>query len=128
MKWYKYFCKALSECGNSKLRRLRLIVPALFSNSKPSLPKNSPSRTQRIIHLPVHPPTSLSNHSGAPPRKKKNTKLEITGNYPLTACQPQTPWRKTYLPLPCSDSLLKRFQSDPMTQSWFLLIHNSGFK
>ncbi|MED6256109.1 hypothetical protein ATANTOWER_020074, partial [Ataeniobius toweri] len=63
----------------NKLRRLRLMVPALFSNSKPSLSKNSPSLTQRSIHLPVHPPTSSSSHSGASLQKKGEHKLEISG-------------------------------------------------
>ncbi|MED6256058.1 hypothetical protein ATANTOWER_019029 [Ataeniobius toweri] len=74
------------------------MVPALFSNSKPSLLKNSPSLTQRSIHLPVHPPTSPSSHSGASSQKKGQHQLEITGTNPLTACQPQTLWRRTYSP------------------------------
>ncbi|MEQ2211956.1 hypothetical protein XENOCAPTIV_021805 [Xenoophorus captivus] len=104
------------------------MVPALFSNSKPSLLKNSPSLTQRTIHLPVHSPTSSSSHSGASPQKKGEHKLEIIGTYPLTACQSHTPWRRTYSPLSSSKYPLKLFQSDPLTQSWFLFIHDSGFK
>ncbi|MEQ2278462.1 hypothetical protein XENORESO_018899 [Xenotaenia resolanae] len=103
------------------------MVPALFSNSKPSLSKNSPSLTQRSIHLPVHSPTSSSSHSGASPQKKGEHKLEIIGTYPPTACQPQTPWRRTYSPS-SSKYPLKLFQSNPLTQSWFLFIHHSGFK
>ncbi|MED6235143.1 hypothetical protein ATANTOWER_017328 [Ataeniobius toweri] len=74
------------------------MVPALFSNSNPSLSKNLPSLTQRSIHLPVHPPTSSSSHSGASPQKKGEHKLEIIGTSLLTACQSQTPWRRTYSP------------------------------
>ncbi|MEQ2298206.1 hypothetical protein AMECASPLE_002799 [Ameca splendens] len=74
------------------------MVPALFSNSKPSLSTNSPSLTQRSFHLPVHPPTSPLSHSGASPQKKEHHQLEITGTNPLTACQPQTLWRRTYSP------------------------------
>ncbi|MEQ2308345.1 hypothetical protein AMECASPLE_027351 [Ameca splendens] len=59
--------------------------------------------------------------------EKESTNLENTGNNPLTACQPQTPWRKTYLPLPRSDFLFKRFQSNPLTQSWSQLFHSSVF-
>ncbi|MEQ2313049.1 hypothetical protein AMECASPLE_037604 [Ameca splendens] len=67
----------LEECGNPKSRRLRLMVPALFSNSKPSLSKNSPSLTPRSIHLPVHPPTSSSSHSGALLQKMENTNWKL---------------------------------------------------
>ncbi|MEQ2306145.1 hypothetical protein AMECASPLE_005114 [Ameca splendens] len=80
------------------------MVPALFSNSMPSLSKNSPSLTQRSIHLPVHSPTSPSSHSGASPQKKGQHQLEITGSSPLTACQPQTLWRRPYSP-PSSSNL-----------------------
>ncbi|KAK5613496.1 hypothetical protein CRENBAI_021111 [Crenichthys baileyi] len=100
--FHGFFCTSslesfLKECESSKSRRLRLMVPALFSNSKPSLSKNSPSPTQSSIHLPVHPPTSPSSHSGASPQKKGH-QLEITGTNLLTACRPQTLWRRTYSP------------------------------
>ncbi|MEQ2272380.1 hypothetical protein XENORESO_020787 [Xenotaenia resolanae] len=51
------------------------MVHVLFSNSKPSLSKNSPSLTQRSIHLAVHPPTSPSSHSGTSLQKKGTTPI-----------------------------------------------------
>ncbi|MEQ2244794.1 hypothetical protein ILYODFUR_020792 [Ilyodon furcidens] len=101
--FHGFFCTSslesfLKECESSKSRRVLLMVPALLSNSKPSLSKNSPSLTQRSIHLPVHPPTSPSSHRRDLLQKKGQHQLEITGTSLLTACQPQPLWRRTYSP------------------------------
>ncbi|MEQ2301077.1 hypothetical protein AMECASPLE_032299 [Ameca splendens] len=86
------FKSFLKECGNSKTRGLRLMVLALFSNSKPSLSRRL-TKPNSEEHSPVCPP---SNVPLKPQRsfavERGQHLLEITGISRLTACQSQTLW------------------------------------
>ncbi|KAK5620958.1 hypothetical protein CRENBAI_016203 [Crenichthys baileyi] len=118
-------------------------------------PPKKLSKLNSEDYSPACPPSDVPPKTQrSSSEEKESTNLENTGNHPHTACKPQMPWRKTYLPLPRSDSLpsksvskdyhsyflcsslssnksvfshLERFQSDPLTQSWSQLFHSSVF-
>ncbi|MEQ2257233.1 hypothetical protein ILYODFUR_032685, partial [Ilyodon furcidens] len=94
--FHGFFCTSSLE---SFLKDYGNLWSLLYSPTpSPASQRNSPSLTQRSIHLPVHTPTSPSSHSGASLQKKGQHQLEITGTSLLTVRQPQTLWRRTYSP------------------------------